>query len=272
MYKSFKKYFNKNLNFILQSLLIFIVFLTLIYSFVLSLKRYDNFEYGKFDLGNMSQMVWNSAHFRFMEVTDQFGTNMPRWGMSHVDPVLLVFVPIYWVYAHPMIMVFVQQLVVLSGAFAIYYLLKLKTSSSALSFLAAIAYTFYPAIGYTLIWTTYHGISFVAPILLWLAYFLEKNEFLKNEKGFSKKNVIYWVALIFLLLGKEQVGVMTGLASFFIYKYNKKLAIQTAVVSFVWFFIAFFVLIPLYAPLRETSVNNFISEVGIVDANPERVQ
>ena len=195
----------------------------LVYSFVLSLKRYDNYEYGKFDLGNMSQMVWNSAHFRFMEVTDQFGTNMPRWGMSHVDPVLLVFVPIYWIYAHPMIMVFIQQIVVLSGAFAIYYLLKHKTSSPVLAFLAAIAYTFYPAIGYTLIWTTYHGISFVAPILLWIAYFLEKNDFLKNEKSFSKKSILYWIALIFLLLGKEQVGVMTGLAAFFIYKHNKKI-------------------------------------------------
>ena len=272
MLKSFIKYFTKHADFILQTLLVFIVSLMLVYSFVLSLKRYDNYEYGKFDLGNMSQMVWNSAHFRFMEVTDQFGTNMPRWGMSHVDPVLLVFVPIYWIYAHPMIMVFIQQIVVLSGAFAIYYLLKHKTSSPVLAFLAAIAYTFYPAIGYTLIWTTYHGISFVAPILLWIAYFLEKNDFLKNEKSFSKKSILYWIALIFLLLGKEQVGVMTGLAAFFIYKHNKKLAIQTAVISFVWFFIAFFVLIPHYAPLREVSVNNFIAEVGIVEANPERVQ
>src|SRR3990167_2056307 len=102
----------KNLDSKFKILLSLIVLTTFIYSFAFSLKRYNNYEYGKFDLGNMSQMVWNSSRGHFMEVTDQFGTNMPRWGMSHVDPILLIFVPVYWIYAHPMIMVFIQQIIV----------------------------------------------------------------------------------------------------------------------------------------------------------------
>lgn len=78
-------------------ILILIIFslLFFIYGYLLANKRYNNYEYGKFDLGNMSQMVWNSSRGNFMEITDQFGTNMPRWGMSHVDPLLLIFVPIF---------------------------------------------------------------------------------------------------------------------------------------------------------------------------------
>ena len=262
----------KNLDSKFKILLSLIVLTTFIYSFALSLKRYNNYEYGKFDLGNMSQMVWNSSRGHFMEVTDQFGTNMPRWGMSHVDPILLIFVPVYWIYAHPMIMVFIQQIIVLSAAFAIYSLTKLKTSSSILAFLAGVTYTFYPAVGYTLIWTTYHGISFVAPILIWLIYYLEKNNFLMGEKMSGKKTVIFWSALIFLLLGKEEIGLMTALAALFVYKKNKRLALQTFVVSMIWFVFAFFILIPAYAPLRQASVSAFIQEVGINNAKPTEVQ
>ena len=51
--------------------------------------RFNNFDFGKFDLGNMTQMVWNTQHGRFMYLTDYFGTNLPRWAMSHVDPILV---------------------------------------------------------------------------------------------------------------------------------------------------------------------------------------
>jgi|694.fasta_scaffold02523_8 uncharacterized membrane protein len=262
-------------KFLLQKLhiLLFIVVITsFVYSFALSLKRYNNYEYGKFDLGNMSQMVWNSSHGSFMELTDQFGTNMPRWGMSHVDPVLLLFVPIYWVYAHPMVLVFIQQIVVLSAAFAIYYLVLLKTKSPLLSFIAGVVYTFYPAIGYTLIWTTFHGISFVAPLLIWLVYFLEKNNFLVEKVTSNKNKYIYWILIVLMLTGKEQIGFMIAIACIFLYPKNKSLAIKTAIVSFIWFIIAFFIVIPAYAPLRQTSVDNFINEVGIKDATPEVIQ
>src|SRR3989344_7127235 len=100
--------------------LIFVV--TLIYSFLLANKRYNNVEYGKFDLGNMSQMVWNTSQGRFMEVTDQFGTNMPRWGMSHVDPILAIFVPVYWFFDNPMILVLIQHIAILSAIFPLFFL------------------------------------------------------------------------------------------------------------------------------------------------------
>ena len=113
-----------------------IVILTLIflvasaYSFILANKRYENYEYGKFDLGNMSQMVWNTAHGNFMEVTDQFGTNMPRWGMSHIDPIIAIFAPIYWVYADPMVLVLGQQLIILSAIEDISPLTPISTNTT----------------------------------------------------------------------------------------------------------------------------------------------
>src|SRR4030066_2153332 len=70
--------------------------------------RYNNFDFGKFDLGNMTQMVWNAGHGRGLYLTDYFGTNLPRWAMSHVDPILYIFVPIFMIFPHALTLVISQ--------------------------------------------------------------------------------------------------------------------------------------------------------------------
>lgn len=242
-----------------------------IYAFTLAYKRYMNFEYGKFDLGNMSQMVWNTSRGRFMEVTDQFGTNMLRWGMSHVDPILVIFAPIYWFYDNPMILVFVQHIVIISAIFPIYLLCIKKFESEIISFSVVLTYLMYPAIGFTLVWTGYHGISFVAPLFIWLVWFLEKNDFFDKKPILRKDLIIYWILIIIMLLGKEEVGAILSIYAIFIYFKNKKLAIQTFLISFIWFAFAFFIVIPAYSDLRKQSINTFIEQTAMFDGNPDGV-
>src|SRR3989338_2200462 len=89
--------------------------------------RYDNFDFGKFDLGNMTQMVWNTLHGRFMYLTDYFGTNLPRWAMSHVDPILLLFVPVFVFFPHPLTLIIAQVILVIFSALILYKIVDLKT-------------------------------------------------------------------------------------------------------------------------------------------------
>lgn len=244
-----------------------ILFLTLIfiasvaYSFILSNKRYHNFEYGKFDLGNMAQMVWNTSQGRFMEVTDQFGTNMPRWGMSHIDPILAIFAPVYWVYPNPMFLVLIQQIVILSAIYPLFVLVKWKTKSIIAAYFIVLSYVLYPANGFTLVWTGFHGISFVAPILIWITWFLERNDFLVQAS--LNKKIIYWVLIIAMLMGKEEIGAMLAIASVFLYFKNKRLAIMTFIVGLVWSLLCFLVFIPYYSHYRSESVNTFFEQVGV---------
>ena len=239
----------------------------LIYSFALAYKRYINFEYGKFDLGNMSQIVWNTSRGHFMEVTDQFGTNMPRWGMSHVDPILVIFAPIYWFYAHPMILVLAQQMMVISAIFPLYWLVRSKTNNIFASIIVAMTYLLYPAIGFTLVWTGFHGISFVAPLFIWAVWYLEKNNFLLGAK--KRQLVIYWTLIVLMLAGKEEVGAILALSSIFLYFKNKRLAKQTFVICLAYFIFAFFIVIPHYANLRAQSITTFVKESGIEEVNEE---
>jgi len=255
--KIFRKLYRYNI------LILFLIFLiTLTYSFLLANKRYINFEYGKFDLGNMSQIVWNTSQGRFMEVTDQFGTNMPRWGMSHVDPILILFVPIYWVYDNPMILILIQHIFILSAIFPLFLLSKKKLKSSLIGYLIVLTYILYPAIGFTLVWTGFHGISFVAPLLVWIVWILEKDDF--------KSSKLYWILIIAMLLGKEEIGAILALGSVFLYFKNKKLAVKTFLISFSWFIFAFFIVIPHYANLRESSISNFAQKTGVFDLDTDQ--
>lgn len=240
------------------------------YSFYLAYKRYINFEFGKFDLGNMSQIVWNTLDGRFFEVTDQFGTNISRIGMSHFDPILLIFVPIFAVFAHPMILVLAQHLLIFSAIFPIFYLSKMFTSSRLLSFMVVLIYLVYPAVGFLVVWTEFHGISFVSPLIIWLIFFLEKTNYLK--KLTPKLIAIYSIFLLLLLSGKEEIGSMMALFSVFLFFKNRKLGIATFLVSSIWFLFAFFIIIPSYQPQRDSSVESFLNFIEKNNPNLKDVQ
>ena len=44
----------------------------------LSVLRHDSFETGRFDLGNMVQAVWSTAHGHFLRVTNLHGEQTSR--------------------------------------------------------------------------------------------------------------------------------------------------------------------------------------------------
>ena len=54
----------------------------------------------RYDLGNIVQAVWSTAHGRFLENTATDGTQMNRLG-SHVDPFLALFAPLWWLWPSP---------------------------------------------------------------------------------------------------------------------------------------------------------------------------
>ncbi len=58
------------------------------------------FETGRFDVGNLTQAVWSTAHGRFLEVTDLQGHQISRLG-AHFDPLVAVFAPLWWLWPSP---------------------------------------------------------------------------------------------------------------------------------------------------------------------------
>ena len=86
----------------------------------INLFRYNNYDMGKFDLGNMTQMAWYTLKGKFMYLTDYFGSNVPRWSMSHVDPILVLFIPLFYFFPEPLSWVFAQNFLIIASAFLVF--------------------------------------------------------------------------------------------------------------------------------------------------------
>jgi len=229
--------------------------------------RYNNFDYGKFDLGNMTQMMWNATQGNNLMLTDYFGTNLPRWAMSHVDPILYIFVPLFAVIPHALTLVYSQLVLVIFSSVLIYLIAKLHFKSTFAAFLIGMSYLFYPAVGYLIAWSGFHGVTAVIPFFLAAVYIFEK---MYKEKVFTNERIIFfWIFLILTMMGKEQLSLYTMLFGVFIVLFRcpnskiKKLGMGVIIVSLFWFIMAFFVIIPLSAHYRIDGYTKFVRSIKL---------
>ncbi len=256
-------------------MLAFFVLLTWLVTARINLFRYADFAFGKFDLGNMVQMAWNTLHGRFMYLTDYFGTDLPRWAMSHVDPIILIFVPIFAIYQHPLTLVFSQFTILILSAFLVYKIACLELKSKAASAFIGISYLLYPALGYLNVWTGFHGVTAAVPFFFGAFYIFEK---MYKDNNFTKRGlVVFWILLIVTMMGKEQLPLYIFFYALFIFLFRNrvnagqnlfktataKLAYKIMAVSFVWFILAFFVIIPYYSKYRVAGYERFVKEMGL---------
>jgi uncharacterized membrane protein len=251
--------------------LFFVIFLVLFSALIfavcvkINFFRLNNFDLGKFDLGNMNQMAWYTLRGKIMYLTDYFGSNVPRWSMSHVDPILLLFVPIFAVFPHVLTLVFVQIILILSCSIILYKLAKLNLSSNLAAFLIALSYLFYPALGFLMAWTGYHGVSVVMPFFLLAFYIFEKMH--KTQNFSRKRQFMFWLMVFLTLIGKEQISLYFALYGIFVLvmRNNLKYGIALIVTGVLWFAMTFFVIIPHYTHYRVESFEKFAQELKLGD-------
>lgn len=226
--------------------------------------RYNNFDMGKFDLGNMSQMAWYSLRGQFMYLTDYFGSNVPRWSMSHVDPILALFLPFYYFFPEPLTLVFAQNILVVFAAFFIYEIAKLKTGNKTFSLFITLSYLSYPPLGFLVSWTGYHGVTPAIFFFLWFFYLFEKYRTENKQLKFINYFYLTLLALI-TMFGKEQIALYFIVTGFYIFISSnyKKYAVFLTSLSIVWFITAFFIIIPHFASYRIASFENFLNEFQI---------
>ena len=66
----------------------------------LSILRHRAFSTGRFDLGNMVQAVWSTAHGHPLQITGLRGDQVSRLG-AHFDPILAAFAPLWLLWPSP---------------------------------------------------------------------------------------------------------------------------------------------------------------------------
>ena len=142
----------------------------------LSVLRHRAFSTGRFDLGNMVQAVWATAHGHPLAVTDLRGEQVSRLG-AHVDPILVLLAPLWWIWPSPSMLLVVQAIVIALGALPVYWLAAkhLRSEPAALGF--ALAYLLYPALQWMTL-SEFHPVALATPLLLYAFWYLDEGRLL----------------------------------------------------------------------------------------------
>jgi len=190
----------------------------------------------RFDLGNMVQAVWSTAHGRFLENTASDGTQMSRLG-THVDPFLALFAPLWWLWPSPELLTTLQSVAIATGALPVYWLARKHTGDPRAALCLALAYLLLPAVQWGAL-DDVHAVTFAMPLLLFCIWFLDENR--------PVPGVVFGV-----LAGttKEDVPlVLAGIAVWYAFRHRRWILASTlAVLSLAWTAVAFSVVIPHFS-------------------------
>jgi uncharacterized membrane protein len=139
----------------------------------LSVLRHHAYETGRFDLGNMVQAVWSTAHGDPLAVTNLPGEQTSRLA-SHVDPILVLFAPLWRVWPSPAVLLVVQAIAIALGALPVFLLARKHLGSERVALGFALAYLLYPATQWLTL-NEFHPVALACPLLLAAFWFLDED-------------------------------------------------------------------------------------------------
>jgi uncharacterized membrane protein len=163
----------------------------------LAVRQHRAFWTGRFDVGNLTQAVWSTAHGDLFSVTGLRGQQFSRLG-AHFDPILAAFAPLWWLWPDPSLLLVVQAAAVATGAVPVYLLGRRHLASDWAAAGFALAYLLHPATQW-LVLDDFHPVALATPLLLWAFWFLD-----------GGRLVPFAVTAGAACLTKEQIGLVVA--------------------------------------------------------------
>jgi uncharacterized membrane protein len=221
---------------------------------VLAGLRHHELGSSKYDLGNYTQAVWNTAHGRLFEATGDTGDQMLRLG-AHVEPILVLFAPLWWIWPSALMLLTVQAVALASGALPVYWLARKHLGSTAAARRLALAYLLYPSLG-LLALHEFHAVALAIPFLLFATWYLDEDRLAP---------FVVWAVLA--AATKEQMGlVVAGLGVWYVLKHRRyRNGGIIALAGLAWSLFAFLLVIPHYA---QAGTNPYGARYGAVGGTP----
>jgi uncharacterized membrane protein len=192
----------------------------------------------RYDLGNMVQTVWSTAHGHFLQMSSPSGDLISRLGV-HFDPFLALLAPLWLLWPSPLMLLAVQAIAVASGALPVYWLARKHLGNGGFSVVFAVAYLLYaPTQFNTYTPVGIHAVSFSIPLILYAIWFLDNDRLL-------------WFSLFGVVAAttKEEIaGAVGGLGIWYALSRGRRLVGATIfVVGAAITILNFEVVIPHYA-------------------------
>jgi uncharacterized membrane protein len=221
----------------------------------------------KADLGQIDQAIWNSSRGRFVEMTDNgyLATRMS----DHVEPILALISPVYWVWDDTRAILLLQTLFVAVGAWLLYELTltlfdnmllpeqrafiwhtePMRAHSRPLGLALGVAYLLAPQLQSALL-TEFHAAPLAVPLILWALLSIERGRWTQ-----------FMAAAVLTALVKEEMALLAaGLGVWAMWRGafdRRQLSVfrsagfwagtAVAALSLLWFYVATFVIVPIHA-------------------------
>jgi uncharacterized membrane protein len=217
----------------------------------LSVLRHLAFNTGRFDLGNMVQAVWSTAHGDPLEVTSLRGPQISRLG-AHFDPILAAFAPLWWVWPDASLLLVVQAAAIALGAVPVFLLARKHLGSERAGAGFALAYLLYPATGWLAL-NEFHPVALATPLLLLCFWYLDEDRLLP-----------FALAATVACLTKEHVGLaVAALGVWYAFARGRRRAgAAIAAAGAAAAVIAITVVVPRHAPGGASPFTGRYREVG----------
>jgi uncharacterized membrane protein len=217
----------------------------------LSALRHEAFVTGRFDLGNMVQAVWSTAHGDPLRMTDLHGDQISRLA-AHVDPILVAFAPLWWIWPSPHLLLVAQACAVALGAIPVFLLARKHLGSSRAALGFGLAYLLYPATGWLTL-NEFHPVALATPLLLFAFWYLDEDRLLP-----------FTLCAVAAAACKEEIAlVVAGFGIWYALAHKRWLAgAAIATAGGAWALVAIAVVIPHYNAGAESDFYGRYSEVG----------
>ena len=219
---------------------------------VVAIRRHDGFLSHRFDLGNMVQAVWSTTQGRPLETTDATsGEEIVRLA-AHVDPILVLFAPFWWIHPAPETLIVVYIAALAAG---VYPVLRLATKHTGSRLAGALAGAWY----LTLPWVIWLGLNEVNPMSLALPFLLYAIWSLDEDRP-GRFAVFAGLAV----LCGELIGVTVAALGvwYALGRRRTRAGIAIAIAGVTWTAICLLVVIPTFNDGRSSRFFNRFETVG----------
>ena len=98
---------------------------------------------------------------------------MSRLG-SHVDPILVAFAPLWWIWPSPSMLLAAQAIAIAIGALPVFWLARKHLGSERAGLGFALAYLLYPAVQWLTL-AEFHPVALACPLLLFAFWYLDED-------------------------------------------------------------------------------------------------
>jgi uncharacterized membrane protein len=212
---------------------------------------YLEFRLARFDLGNMVQAVWSTAHGRPLEITDASGEQMVRLG-SHVDPILALFAPLWMLAPTPLTLAAVQIGACALGALPVFWLGRKHLGSERAAALLALAYLASPWLAWTAL-DAIHPVTLAIPLFLYAIWVLD-----------NRRLAAFLLYAILVLATGELMGLSLAALGFWYWvsRGERRLGLMIALAGAGWTAVCLKVIVPAFRGTESPFYDRFASVGG----------